>query len=360
MTYITLPQENEPRRLVFFLAMEEYVASHLDELFPGKEYKEAFFLWQVEPTVIFGRNQVMEAEVNIGYCTSKGIQLFRRKSGGGCVYSDKGNIMLSYISNSTDVVFTFEKFLQRVALLLRNAGTNASVSGRNDIIVDGKKVSGNAFFKLPKSSIVHGTMLFNTDFDELTRAITPSEAKIKSKGVDSVRQHVTNLRPYFVSADSAWQRSLSDIDTFKRYIAESFCGIRDSSGKTVGIDSIELTTNQLNEISAIEAGYLDPAFLEGRKHSFTAIRDCRIDGVGEITLEMEMNAGTIAKVSMKGDYFARKEGIDQVLSEVLKGCRDTKEEFAEAVKNISLDEYIPGLKADILAEMLYHSSQSAT
>ena len=117
MIHVLLP-ENSRKRLVFYLAMEEYLAHNIHKL-PENEkgVREAFFMWQVPPTVIFGRNQVMEAEVNMSYCNRHGVQLYRRKSGGGCVYADMGNIMLSYISDSTDVAFTFDKFLQRLALV---------------------------------------------------------------------------------------------------------------------------------------------------------------------------------------------------------------------------------------------------
>ncbi|MGM9786093.1 MAG: lipoate--protein ligase [Candidatus Cryptobacteroides sp.] len=353
MTYISLPKKDDSRRLVFYLAMEEYVASHLDELFPGKEIKEAFFMWQVPPTVIFGRNQVMEAEVNMPYCKEKGIRLFRRKSGGGCVYSDWGNIMLSYITDSTDVAFTFEKYLQRVALILRNAGLNATTSGRNDILVDGRKVSGNAFFLQPKSSIVHGTMLYDSDFDELVKAITPSQAKIQSKGVESVRQHVTNLRPYFIEADTPWKRSLGEIGNFKKYIAYEFCGIRGTDGKYSRLDEIVLSDSQISEIEKIEAGYLDPSFLEGRNHSYTASRKGKIEGVGEVCAEYSMVGDTISRCHLSGDFFPLKDGLDDVLTKALEGRHDTKEDVLEAIGSIDFGEYVGGLSGGILVESLY-------
>lgn len=143
MTYISVPEKE--RRLVFYLAMEEYVAAHLHTILADRADKEAFFMWQVSPTVIFGRNQVMEAEVNIPYCREHGVNLFRRKSGGGCVYSDKGNIMLSYITDTTDVAAAFEKYLDALSGYLSATGVNAYKSGRNDVMIDGKKVSAMPF-----------------------------------------------------------------------------------------------------------------------------------------------------------------------------------------------------------------------
>ena len=96
MKYVALPFQ-EPRRLSFYLAMEEFVARHTDE-------PDAFFMWQVEPSVIFGRNQVLENEVNVAYCREHGISLYRRKSGGGCVYADMDNLMLSFVTSEENVV----------------------------------------------------------------------------------------------------------------------------------------------------------------------------------------------------------------------------------------------------------------
>lgn len=258
MIHVVLPHSEE-RRLVWYLAMEEYVAHHIQDLLPasGIGEREVFFMWQVPPTVIFGRNQDMEAEVNVEWCRAHDVRFFRRKSGGGCVYADRGNVMLSYVCDSTSVAFTFDRFLQRLALALRRLGLDAEKSGRNDILVGGRKVSGNAYTMLPKASIVHGTMLYDSDFDALERAITPSREKIASKGVASVRQRVTNVREELERIGRPM-----GLDAFKDSLLRSFCG--NPSG---GIDEISLTEEDLAGIDRIEQTYLDPAFLAGRHHA---------------------------------------------------------------------------------------------
>ena len=120
MKYVSL-SDSTVRRLPFYLAMEEYVARRFDE--------EFFFMWQVDPTVIFGRNQLIEREVNIDYCRNNGIAVYRRKSGGGCVFADMSNIMFSYIVSSDDVVTTFSSYTERVAAMLRSLGLNAESTG---------------------------------------------------------------------------------------------------------------------------------------------------------------------------------------------------------------------------------------
>ena len=187
MRNIILP-DNQERSLAFWLAMEEFVAKSVDE--------EAFFVWRVAPTVIIGRNQVLEAEVNLDYCRRNGVKIVRRKSGGGCVYADRDNIMISYVTKRGDVAEIFERYLSALTSCLCALGLKAEKSGRNDILVEGRKVSGNAFHQLPDRSIVHGTLLYNTDFDALEEAIRPPVEKLLRHGVASVRQRVGNLRDY--------------------------------------------------------------------------------------------------------------------------------------------------------------------
>ena len=187
MKHVILPDDVR-RSLSFYLAMEEFVAREVED--------EAFFVWRVEPTVIFGRNQVLENEVNLEYCREHGVDVVRRKSGGGCVYSDLGNIMVSYISRRGDVSEVFDRYMTALTEALRALGVPAEKSGRNDILVEGRKISGNAFHQLPDRSIVHGTLLYSTDLEALTEAIRPPVEKLQRHGVESVRQRVMNLSEY--------------------------------------------------------------------------------------------------------------------------------------------------------------------
>ena len=223
------------RRLVWYLAMEEYFAKRVEE--------DIFFTWVVSPTVIFGRHQVMEAEVNIPYCDANGIAIYRRKSGGGCVYADEGNLMMSYISPSTHSEQVFQSFLDRIAAVLCDMGYAASKSGHNDIMVDGYKVSGNACYALPTGTIVHGTMLVNVDFDALQAAITPSAEKLAKHGVQSVRQRVMNL---------STQDGVS-IQIINNHLIDALC-----------TRTRELTVEEITAIDAIEQTYLDPQFIAGK------------------------------------------------------------------------------------------------
>ena len=191
MKNIVLP-DNKERSLVFYLAMEDFVAKSIEG--------DSFFVWRVAPTVIIGRNQDLEAEVNMEFCRKHDVRVVRRKSGGGCVYSDMGNVMVSYISRRGDVSEIFDRYLDAMADCLASFGVEAIKSGRNDILVQGRKVSGNAFHQLPDRSIVHGTLLYDTDFDALEESIRPPVEKLERHGVASVRQRVENLRTFLDSA----------------------------------------------------------------------------------------------------------------------------------------------------------------
>lgn len=205
MKNVILPDIGQ-QSLSYYLAVEEQVARQIDD--------EAFFVWQSDPTVIIGRNQVLEAEVNIEYCRDHNIEIVRRKSGGGCVYSDKGNIMISYISRRGDVSAVFDRYLSALTACLCSLGLDAVRSDRNDVLVGGMKVSGNAFHQLPDRSIVHGTLLFSTDFDVLEQAIRPPVEKLVRHGIRSVRQRVANLSDFL---PSDW-----NVERLKQYLVDYF------------------------------------------------------------------------------------------------------------------------------------------
>ena len=232
MKQILLP-DNKERGLAFYLAMEEYVAKEMEG--------EAFFVWRVEPTVIIGRNQVLENEVNMDYCRQHGVDIVRRKSGGGCVYSDMGNIMVSYVSRRGDVSEVFDRYMTAMTEALRALGVPAEKSGRNDILVEGRKVSGNAFHQLPDRSVVHGTLLYSTDLEALTEAIKPPVEKLQRHGVESVRQRVLNLAEYVASMTDP-DAALKSPEALEEYLVAYFTD-----------DAICLTEEDLHVIARSEA-----------------------------------------------------------------------------------------------------------
>ena len=233
MKYITLPDSVGQRRLSFYLAMEEYAARHLDE-------PELFFLWQVRPSVIFGRNQLLESEVNVDYCRQHGIEMYRRKSGGGCVYADEQNLMLSLITSSQDVGFAFQQFIGMVLLVLRRLGVEAVSTSHNDVLIGGRKVCGTACYHLPGRSVVHSTLLYDTCMEHMLNAITPGPEKLQQKGIQSVRQRITLLKDYVPQT----------LDEVKSCIRQTLC-----EGERV------LTSEEVAAIEQLEQTYLKEEFI---------------------------------------------------------------------------------------------------
>ena len=234
MEHIILPDQQE-RPLTFYLAMEEHVAA---------AYGRGFFVWRVAPTVIIGRNQDLETEVNLPYCREHGVNVVRRKSGGGCVYADRGNLMLSYITPEQGVDKVFPAFLNQLSGFLRTLGLDAVSTAHNDVLVNGFKVSGNAFFVKPNCSIVHGTLLHSVDMDALAKAITPTAAKLEKHGIQSVRQRVANLVTLGLGLD---------VGVLEADLLGAFC------------DSERLLdASDVAAILDIEKSYTDPAFILGK------------------------------------------------------------------------------------------------
>jgi lipoic acid synthetase/lipoate-protein ligase A len=233
MKYISLPV-SETRRLSFYLAMEEFVARHLDE-------PDAFFMWQVGPSVIFGRNQVLENEVNVAYCREHDIKLYRRKSGGGCVYADMDNLMLSFITTEENVNFAFNRFVNMILLVLRRLGIEATGTQHNDIMIGDRKVCGTACYHVGGRSIVHSTMLYDTNMEHMLNAITPGPEKLEKKGIQSVRQRITLLKDY---------TTLEGVEALKQLIRDTLC-----------VGERQLSQDDVAKIEAIEASYLKEEFI---------------------------------------------------------------------------------------------------
>ena len=224
MQYINLPEAREVRSLSFYLAMEEFVARHVDA-------DDCFFMWQVEPSVIFGRNQMIENEVNLTYCQEHHIQVYRRKSGGGCVYADSDNVMLSYISKGDNVGLAFNRFIQMMLLVMRKMGVEAVGTRHNDILIGDKKVCGTACYHIDGRNIVHSTMLYDTNMEHMLQAITPSQEKLQSKGIQSVRQRITLLKDHVALS----------LEEVKALIRQTLCSDERTltAGEVAGIEQLE-------------------------------------------------------------------------------------------------------------------------
>ena len=323
MKYLSLP-DNATRILPFYLAMEEYAARIIGE-------EDIFFMWQVDPTVIFGRNQLIVNEVNVEYCREHGIAFYRRRSGGGCVYADKDNIMFSYITRSDEVQTTFSAYTSAVAAMLRDLGLDASASDRNDVLIGTRKVSGNAFYHIPSRSIVHGTMLFDTNMEHMLNAITPSREKLTSKGVESVRSHITTLSEHLSI----------DIESFKRHVRETLCD-----------GEIQLTRDDVAEIERLTLPYLEPSFLWGNnpRHEFTC--GGRIEGVGSIHVNLVLKGDVVHDLHLTGDFLPLCHDARETMLNALRGVKLQADDLREALKGHDAGQWILNLTNEQLITLL--------
>lgn len=321
MIQVLLP-DDAVRALPFYLAMEEYLAD--------KDGNDYFFMWQVEPTVIIGRNQNILKEVNIDYCKTNGIDVVRRKSGGGCVYADMKNVMFSYITSSATVTDTFSSYTSQVAKMLVALGVPATVGGRNDILIGDRKVSGNAFYHRHGRAIVHGTMLYDSDVEAMSQAITPSDVKLISRGVDSVRTRVINLREVI---------NIS-LNEFKREAARLLCE-----------SQLRLDERDVMAIEAIARNYTTPHWLYGNIENHTAATTTRVDGVGEFQVSVTLESLTIADIHLTGDFFLLSD-IDSTIIDKLKGVPYSRRAISAALSDIDVSTVIASMSNEQFVNIL--------
>ncbi len=325
MKYILIPNPETIRKLPFYFAIEEYVARN----YTNDDY---FMVWRVGPTVMLGRNQLIENEVDVDYCHAHGVDIFRRKSGGGCIYSDPGCLQFSYISSAENVNEAFTQYMQRVADLLCSLGINAEKSGRNDILVEGRKVAGSAFYGMKHRSVLHNSLLFNTRLDHLSQALTPSHQKLQSKGVASVSQRVNNIAPF---------TDLS-IEAFMEYTRHYMCGN----------EVLQLTDQDLQNILTLKQELASDDFVYGKNPKYTEVSQLRIANVGTIEAHVEQKNGVIANINLIGDYFLLGD-LDHDLLHPLRGTAFTREAVEERLRGVDLGQIVRGLELEPFLRLLF-------
>lgn len=326
MKLINIPSEFVVPCVPFFLSVEEWAARYL----PPDEY---FFAWQVPRSVICGRHQEIPLEVDLDAATALGIQVWRRKSGGGAVYADGNNIMFSYITPSTGVQTSFDSYTSKVCAMLASMGIDAAPTGRNDIAINGKKVAGNAFYAVGGRSIVHGTMLYDVDFATMGRVLTPSRAKVESKGVKSVPSRVTTLRGEGMKISC------------NEFIARSLAFLGDN-----GV--ITLSGADVARVREIMASYLTPEWLRIHSEKRSADVSRYIEGVGLVEFSRTVDArGIITDAKLRGDFFPLAD-IESAITNRLIGIPCTSNAIGAVLDSVNIPAVIAGLSRRNLEEIL--------
>lgn len=325
MKYISFPNNTE-RKLPFYLSAEEYVARYLDG-------EDAFFMWRVASAVLIGRNQLSYNEINTDYVRDKEIGIYRRKSGGGCIYVDPGTVMFSYITTSYNVGSTFNKHLENIASSLKLLGIAAEVKGRNDILIDGKKVSGNAFYRAAGKSIVHGTILFETDLENLVKSLTPNNEKLISKGIESTRKRVTNLSEHLDMK----------IDDFMAFLRTHLCN-----------SEYILSEEELSVVENIEQEYLNDNFIFGNNPRYSLVKK-EYSPIGDIEIRMELKNNIIKDMNVVGDYFLIGD-LDNGLLKRIVGQPYERKAVTKILENVVLEDYIHNLTKDHFLEIMFQEN----
>ena len=315
------------------LAAEQYV---FDCLPRDKSY---LMLWQNDNAIIVGKFQNTAAEIDADFVEKNGIRVVRRLSGGGAVYHDLGNLNYTIITDAAaSESVNLRIFCEPVVRTLRRFGVEAEIDGRNDILVDGRKFSGNAQYRKNGRVMHHGTLLFDSDLEMIQRALRVNADKIRSKGIASVRSRVTNLKPYLPAGTT-----LAD---FKAALLEEA-----AEGKDTEI--LCLTDADRQAIDTLrQERYALREWNYGASPSCTLLKRGRIEGCGSLEIYLTAEKDRITDLKILGDFFAEKD--PEILESAMKGCRPEKKDCRKALESagIRTEEIICGLRAEAFLSLI--------
>jgi lipoate-protein ligase A len=314
------------------LAIEEYALKHLN-------IDETYLLFYINrPSIIIGRNQNTIEEINSDYVDEKGITVVRRLSGGGAVYHDLGNLNFSFITKDDgDSFHNFKKFTQPVVETLEKLGINAELSGRNDILAEGKKISGNAMFSTKGRMFSHGTLLFQSEMDHIVSALKVKKDKIESKGIKSIRSRVGNIADFLKEPMS--------VEEFRSFLLQN---IFKDTGKVTEYVLTETDWEKIHEIS--EDRYQNWEWNYGKSPKFNLQNSHRFP-VGSVDIRLEVNRGIIENCKIYGDFFGVGEVAD--IEGKLTGTRYEKEAISRVLDEIDVRHYFGNVTKEEILALIY-------
>ncbi len=289
------------------------------------------------PSIIIGRNQNTLEEINYPYVEEHKIIVVRRLSGGGAVYHDKGNLNFSFINaNGKEFLHNFKKFTAPVVKVLNGMGVPAELNGRNDIVVEERKISGNAQYAIGTKLVSHGTLLYNSDLSMVSEALNVKTDKIESKGIKSVRSRVANISEYLAET--------VDILSFREQVKEGILSEANNG-------EYKLTKEDWEEINKISnQRYQQWEWNFGRSPKFNIQKTHRFP-FGQIDARIEVQNGLIENIKLFGDFLGLRDVGD--VESKLVGTRFDKYHLENALANMELKDYFGGLSAQELSEFLF-------
>jgi len=303
----------------FNLALDEYCLENIQ----GEE--PYFYLWRNSPSVIIGLNQNAYAEVNLEYLEKNGIRLARRVTGGGAVYHDLQNMNYTIVGRNPSP----EPFVQA----LRELGVDAVLTGRNDIFVDGRKVSGYARRVSGGQEIIHGTLMYDVDLDTLSKVLDTPFSKLNSKGIASVRARVANLKDYLPG--------ISSLDELQARLQTILAG---------SDEEIRLSASQLKEVERLAKEKFESwEFIYGRSRQAGFSNSEKLP-CGTVEVHVSIDRGTIEDISFSGDYLF--DTPSEALADSLKGVRYDKESLLKHLEGTDVSTFFKGTSADAIASLI--------
>lgn len=326
VTYLETGTQNP----FYNLAFEEYVLAH-------RTSGAYLLLWQNDNTIVIGQNQNAEEEINRTFVEEHGIHVVRRTTGGGAVYHDLGNLNYSFITDAGDAEkLTMERFTLPVVNALRGLGLHAEASGRNDILVEGRKVSGTAQRLLDGRILHHGTLLFDADPGMVAGALRVDPGKFRSKSAKSVRSRIGNIR-YFLRKDM-------DIRDFWSYLKEALAG--------KGFMTGELSAEELLGVDELKRSKYDTwEWNFGRSPAYDMKNKRYWDG-GSLEVRLSVKEGRITEIIFHGDFLSRCE-LDPLTAELL-GTAFRREAVEEVLERYSVSDYFGGITEDEILETMFY------
>ncbi|AFK87350.1 MULTISPECIES: lipoate--protein ligase [Thermoanaerobacterium] len=314
----------------FNLAAEEYVLKQFSD--------ECFMLWRNRPSIIIGKNQNALAEINLDYVKEYNIPVVRRLSGGGAVFHDLGNVNFTFIVNDDLNGFNdFRRFTQPIIDVLRKLSLNAEFSGRNDITIDGKKISGNAQYYYKNRILHHGTLLVSSNMADLSAALKVRPIKFEDKGVKSVSKRVTNINEHLEKP--------IDIEEFINLIMDD---IRLTTG---GSGLYEFTDEDIRNIEKLKnEKYSTWEWNFGMSPDYNLKNEKKFSG-GTVEVDLNVSDGIIKDIKIYGDFFGKKDVKD--VEEMLKGVKHSENDVKDVLSSIDIGEYFSNITLENLLEVMF-------
>ncbi|SEO70246.1 lipoate-protein ligase [Amphibacillus marinus] len=316
------------------IAIEEYILENFGE-------EDSFLLFYINrPSIIVGRNQNTIEEINTKYVDEQGIKVVRRLSGGGAVYHDEGNLNFSFITKDDGNSFhNFAKFTDPVVEALQALGVPAELSGRNDLLANGRKISGNAQFTKRGRMFSHGTLMFNSEIEHVVASLNVSSEKIKSKGIKSIRSRVANIKEFL-------EQDLS-MDEFKKHLLKHLFHV-DNLEQVPRYQLTDQDWANIHEIAQKRYQNWDwnygksPKFDIQKSHKFPA---------GLVDVRLDVSKGLITNCKIYGDFFG--VGEVEVVEQSLIGVRYQRDALHTALANIEVPHYLGKISKEELVDLIY-------